>query len=220
MDSALDSWDSRTVLDHELDSMLTQGPGLTPRLQERAVFPEDFSNLEGSSQHTRSSSMNQNNADPNPLIRYYKDTADPWSSQRVSKHLGHDPMETTNTRDYMLPNHPDFRFPRSPPKSVLSSGRTDIHRLDSGYGTGTRSVASDSARGQSDGSQSVTGDVRRLHVHQYPHSYGPGPVFSPETPYEPGDMISDVPPDIGSLYPMKCIYPGCKKESKNHSDHK
>ena len=225
MGPALDTFNTTAVLNTELDNLINPGSGLAPRFQERPNFPEAFGSIDASPQHIQLPSMKQSLPDHNPLMRFYKDTADPWNSQLVSGHLGQDPMELTNARTYVpnSPSNPNVHYYHSSPRSAVSSSMTHKHHLDSGYGT--RSVMSDSAlslghTGQSQGGQSISGDVHAFHSYQDQNSYDTGSVFSQDNQYGSVDMANDVSPETNPLYPMKCDHAGCNKQSRNYSEYK
>ena len=206
-DSGSDPWSSVTF-NSVIDNMLDQGSGLTPHFQERHVFPGAFGSFDALPHGTELSKMS--NMEPNPIRRFCGDPAPPWNPQQVSGNLGPEGMEETVyiTSSSRFHDHPGS------PQSVVSSNRTG-RPGDSGYGT--RSVMSESARGQSEGCQSIAGDFKTLHVYQGPNSYDSNPVFSQDPQYVSGRVPYE---EVGSGYPMKCQYQGCEKESKNHSDYK
>ena len=212
MDSASEVWNHRVV--NDLDNLMSQGSGQTSRFQDRPLFPEEFGPFDTSTQPMHLPSLKP--SDPNSLNRFVKDTAGPWNPEQVCGNLGQEHMEMINGRPYVRAN-PNIYYPRSSPKSAIGSDTISRDRLDSGYGT--KSVTN-SARDQSDGCQSIAGEVRSFHVYPDNNSFEASSVYSHEHSYGPVDMGGEDTPEASSIYPMKCAHPGCKKESKNHSDYK
>ena len=204
-DSGSDPWSSM-AFSSVIDNMLDQGSGITPHFPDRHVFSEAFGSFDASPQHPELPSLKMINMDPNPLNRFSRDPAEPWNPQQVFGNLGPEAMEARG--------YPRLHDHRGSPQSAVSSNRTG-RPGDSGYGT--KSGMSDPAQGQSEGSQSIAGDLQSLHVYQGHNSYDSNSVFSQDAQYGSGRVPYD---EVGSGYPMKCQYQGCGKASKNHSDYK
>jgi len=216
----LDPWNSTAVFDHELN-LLHPGNRLHPRCHERSNSSAAVRNIDASSQNLQL--YKPICTDPNPITRFYNDPEHPWSPQQVSGHFSQNSIEMPNQNHYIRSSAPNFHFHRGSPRSVMSSNAGG-RRVDSGYGT--KSVLSDSAHSvgptdQSEDCRSIAGEIHSLHVHPPDnHSYDTASVFSQDPQYGSVNIASDVSPETSSLYPVKCSEPGCKKESKNHSEYK
>jgi len=216
----LGPWNSTAVFENELD-LLHPETRLQPHFLGRPHSSAAVRNIDSPSQNVQL--YKPICADPDPMTRFYNESEPPWSSQQVSGHFGPNSIEMQNARHYISPSNPNFDYHRGSPRSAISSNAGG-RPVDSGYGT--KSLPSDSARSvgptdQSGDCQSIAGDIHRLCVHPPDNRpYDPASVFSQDPQYGSANLASDMSSETSSLYPMKCSEPGCKKESKNQSEHK
>ena len=211
VDHGLDHWNPPSVLNAELDGLMSPSPGYSTRFQDRTAYHEPSHILGDSQPHIQLPSMRPMNPDPRPLVRYTQDTTGgPWNSQQVS---GPSPMDLASPRGYIphSPAHPSFSYPRSSPRSDGGSSNNSRRPHDSGYVS--RTVISNPSPGfenQSQGSHSITGPMTTMDIDH--HSYGTESIYAPEEPYPPIEN--------GPNFPLKCNVEDCQHVSKNHSEYK
>lgn len=216
----LNPWNSTAVFVNDLDSLHPQ-TRLDSHFHGRSNSSAAVRNIDSSTQSVQF--CKPICADPDPMTRFWNDSEHPWSSQQVSGHFSQNSMETPNARRNIRPSNPNFDYHRGSPRSVISSN-TGGRPIDSGYGT--KSLASESARSvgpmdQSGDCQSIAGDIHGLYVHLPDNPpYDTASVFSQEPQYGSVNIASDISSETNSQYPIKCSEAGCKKESKNQSEHK
>lgn len=209
VDPGLGHWTTPppNVLNSELDSLMSPRSGYSPRFPEsRVPYPDTSDVLSNPQQPIQLPSMK----DPNPLVRYWGDTTGPWNSQQVN---------LTSPRAYgPLSPANGFRYPRSSPRSDVSSSNTGIRPPDSSWGS--KSMMSTSSQSfetpdQNPECHSITGhmDAMRVNVYQDNASFSNGDIHHSDQPY--GASVEN-----GPSYPLKCNYEGCQHVSKNHSEHK
>jgi len=215
----LNPWHSTAVFDSEQD-LLHPGSRLDPRFHGSPNSSAAVRNIDASSQNVQL--YKPICADPDPMTRFWNESETPWNSQQVSGHFNQNSIEMPNARPNIRPSNPNFDFHRGSPRSAISSNAGG-RPVDSGYG---KSILSDSARSvgptdQSEDCQSIAGDIRSLHVHRPDNPpYDTVSAFSQDPQYGLVNIASDMSSETSSLYPVKCSEPGCKKESKNHSEYK
>ena len=226
VDPALDPWNSANVplspgigLDHLLHPNL----GLQNRspssgsLGELNTFPSDL----------QLPSMKQNDLQSDPLLRFWADPG-PWNSQRVGGEPSHSPMNQGYMGSYGRDPRPEAFLGqyRPAPRSDLGSSTTGRHPVDSGYESrsfATRSVHSADPREQSQGCQSLAGDVGEMQMYANPDNMYQGTLPPPSMPQEmqypgfdfPNDQMQD-----GPIYPLTCPLADCQVTSKNSSEHR
>lgn len=223
VDPVIDSWGpSNTAISSGigLDNLLQ----FSPRPPDRFNLPRQ-NNIESFSHELQLPAMRQNSTEPNPLIRFWNEPG-PWNPQRIGGDQSHTP---TNARfpsfDDPIHRNPhalQYGYPSA--RSEVDSSFTGRPRLDSGYG-GSRSLATTSAGSvdqfdQSRFCQSISGDVRDVHLYsgdRFQDTSTPnGP--SPPTQYAPMDVRSDTVQQNAVTLELVCPYAGCGTISKNQSE--
>ena len=226
IDPALDPWNSATVPLSPgigLDHLLPPNLGLQNRSPSSGTsgdynsFPSDL----------QLPSMKQTDLQSDPLLRFWADPG-PWNSQRIAGEPNHPPMNQRYPGPYGRdPRSNAFLGQYRPaPRSDLGSSTTGRHPVDSGYESrslATRSLHSADPREQSQGCQSLAGDIGEMQL--YPnqdnmyHGALPPPPIPPEIQYSGFEFSNDVLQD-GPMFPLTCPVPDCNSTSKNSSEHR
>lgn len=172
--------------------------------------------------------MRQSDLDPNPMSRFQNDQQGPWTPQRISGDVTqHSPVPRYQSS--YGPNYLPVTLPsqyREPPRSEQGSSTTGRNPVDSGYGSrslATKSVRSAEPIDQSQGCQSLIGDVNDMRVysddHFSPHLPGPVLPFPNEVSYS-YNLPTAEPAESSALLRI-CPFPECQNHvSKNLSEHR
>lgn len=217
IDPALDPFSTSTVSLSSgigLDHLLQPSPGL----QERLGYSGVPNNIDSFPQDVQLPSMKQNtDLDTNPLFRFYNESG-PWNSQRIAGDMNQSNMLHRYQGPYgrinrlpVLPNQY-----RESPRSEVGSSTTGRNQHDSGYGTRsytTKSVQSTDPIDQSQGCQSLSGDVGEMQIYPEENFQAQVPELAQDVSYSFDDP-NDTPGDQAT--PLIC--PECGVESKNQSE--
>ena len=227
IDPALDPWNSSNVplspgigLDHLLPPNLG--------LQDRSTSSGASGDLSSFPSDLQLPSMKQNDLQSDPLLRFWSDPG-PWNSQRVGGEPSHPPMN----QKYIGPYGRDLRSNaflgqyRPSPRSDLGSSTTERYLADSGYESrshATRSEPSADPRDQSQGCQSLAGDVNEMQIYQNTenmyHGSVPAPPMPQEMQYPNFELSNDTMHEGPSMYPLTCSALDCNGTFKNFSEHR
>lgn len=226
IDPALDTFNT-------LDVNLSSGIG-EHFAQPNSVFQKRF-RYSGTSngigaflQDVQLPAMRQPDLDPNPMSRFQNDQQGPWTPQRI----GGDVTQHSQAPRYQSSygsNYPPstlLSHYREPPRSEQGSSTTGRNPVDSGYGSrslATKSVRSAEHIDQSQGCQSLIGDVNDMRVysddHFPPHIPGPALPFPNEVAY-PYNLPTAEPAESSAQHYM-CSFPECHNHvSKNLSEYR
>ncbi len=227
VDPALDSWNSSTVPLSPgigLDHLLPPNLGLQDRSTSSGT-PGDLNNFPSDLQLP---SMKQTDLQSDPLLRFWADPG-PWNSQRIGGEPSHSPMNHKYIGSYGRDPRPNAFLGqyRPSPRSDLGSSTTERYHVDSGYESrslATRSMHSADPRDQSQGCQSLAGDVNEMQLYPNPESMYHGPLPAPSIPqdiqYANFELPNDAMPDGPAMFPLTCPEPDCDGTFKNSSEHR
>ena len=229
-------------IDPLLDSWHTSDP---PRSADLDISPLSASGLSLSSDHPRNISNALDNAnnnspdhsssakplagsdiEPDPLLRFWREKENPWSSQRIGGGVPESPKPpmdlnlSGNTRR-SRPPFPQFDLYQASPRPEGEGSNPATFPVDSGYGTrsaATRSVRSAGYGSQSYERQSLPEDVAQYGFHpseQALYSIHPMVQESPYAPVRPPVGETQVLPGTD---PLTCQQPSCDFVAKNFSE--
>ena len=227
IDPALDPWNSTNVPLSPgigLDHLLPPNLGLQDRPTSSGTsgdpnsFPPDL----------QLPSMKQNDLQSDPLLRFWADPG-PWNHQRVVGEPSQPPMNQKYVGSYERDTRPNDFFGqyRPSPRSDLGSSTTGRYPVDSGYESrslATRSVHSADPRDQSQGCQSIAGDIGEMQLYPNAENMYHGPVPVPPIPqdiqYSTFELASESMQDGPNMYPSTCPNSDCNSTFKNSSEHR
>ena len=180
-------------------------------------------NIDPSTQAVGKSSQGPD-IEPDPLLRFWNEKGDPWSSQRIG---GSSPNEPSGIMDqhfrgnYIRPRRSLTQYDAYQ-ASLRSEGEgsNPAFPADSGYASksiATRSVPSVGYASQSYERQSLPGDAASFGLAPDETAFYPAPPLaqSPYAPVQPTAEETFTAPRTESLF---CQYPDCGVVSKNHSE--
>ncbi len=225
IDPALDPWNSSTVPLSPgigLDHLLPPNLGLQDRSTSVGTSG-DFNNFPSDLQLP---SMKQTELQSDPLLRFWADPG-PWNSQRVGGEASNSSMNQKYIGSYGRDPRPNAFLGqyRPSPRSDLGSSTTGRYPVDSGYESrsfATRSVHSADPRDQSQGCQSLAGDVSEMQLYQNPDMYHgslPAPSIQ-DIQYPNFELPNDAIQEGPAIYPLTCQYSDCDGNFKNSSEHR
>ena len=198
-----------------------------PALYNRHPYPGTPTNF-GAILDVQLPAMRQSDLDPHPMSRFQHDQESPWTPPQIGGDLTQ-PSQAPRYQSSYGPSYLSTNLQsqyREPPRSEQGSSTTGRNPIDSGYGSrslATKSVRSAEPIDQSQGCQSLIGDVNDMRVYSDEHFAPPMPGHVVSFPSE-GSYSYNVPTSEPMEPPaqlLTCEYPECHNHtSKNLSEYR
>lgn len=215
--NALDVGFASGIGDHFLPS--------SPAIHHRLRYPGTSATIGAILHDVQLPAMRQPDLDTNPMSRFQNDQG-PWTPQHIGGDLtqpSHPPGFQSSYGPHYMPVTLSSQY-RDPPKSEQGSSMTGRNPVDSGYRS--RSLATKSVRSvepveQSQGCQSLIGDVNDMRV--YADDHYPPPIPEQVVTFPNENLFSyPIPtsePTEPHPAPFTCTFSGCHNHvSRNLSE--